>query len=60
MATKINQSHNLPEALRTNGLNRKLISRLKFWSVLIRFPAKHGPRTPPDGSGSKNGAERTY
>ncbi len=43
----------------TSGLDRKLKSRLKFWSVLGRFPAQLGPKTPPDGSGSKNGAERT-
>ncbi len=44
----------------TIGLDRKLKYKLKFWSVLGRFPAKLGPRTPPDGSGSKNGAERTH
>ncbi len=27
--------------------------------VFGRFPAKLCPRTPPDGPGSKNGAERT-
>ncbi len=42
-----------------SGLNMKLKSRLKFWSVLGRFPAKLGPKTSPDGSGSENGAERT-
>ena len=44
----------------TSGLNRKLKSRLKFWSVFGRFPAKLGPRTPLNGSGLKNGAEGTY
>jgi hypothetical protein len=34
----------------TRGLNQKLKSRLKFWVVLGRFPAKLGPKTPPDGS----------
>ncbi len=43
----------------TSGLNRKLKYKSKFWSVLGRFPAKLGPKTPPDGSGSENGAERT-
>ncbi len=44
----------------TSGLNRKLKYKLKCWSVFGRFPAKLGPRTPSDGSGSKKGAERTY
>ena len=48
------------EVLLTSGLNRKLKSRLKFWPVFGRFPAKLGPRTPLNGPGSKNGAERTY
>ncbi len=40
----------------TSGLNRKL----KYRSVFGSFPAKLGPRTPLNGSGSKNGAERTH
>ncbi len=43
-----------------SGLNWKLKSRLKFLVALGRFPAKLGPRTPVNGSGSKNGAELTY
>ncbi len=43
----------------TSCLNRKLKYRLKFASVFDLFPAKLCPRSPPDGSGSKNGAERT-
>ncbi len=42
------------------NLNKKLKYRLKRWSVFSRFPANLGPKTPPDGSGSKDGAERTY
>ncbi len=45
--------------LLTSGLNRILKYRLKFWSVFERFPAKLGPRTSLNGSGSKHGAERT-
>ncbi len=42
-----------------SGLNRKLKYRLKLWSVFGLLPAKLGPRTPLNGPGSKNGAERT-
>ena len=56
MATKINQSHNLPEALRTNGLNRKLRSRLKCWSVLLHFALARG-RT---GAGAFSNASRMW
>ena len=38
---------------------RKLTSIFWFWSVLGRFSAKLGPKTPLNGSGSKNGVERT-
>ncbi len=48
-----------PDPGLTSGLNKKIKYRLKCWSVFGRFPAKLGPRTPPDGSGSKNGAEST-
>ena len=44
----------------TSGLNRKIKSTLRCWSVLGRFPAKRGPRTPLNGPGSKNDAERAY
>ncbi len=43
----------------TSGLTRKLASKFKFWSVFGRFPAKLGPRTPLNRSGSTNGEERT-
>ncbi len=50
----------IPNTFRTSGLNRKLKYRLKCWWLFGRFPAKLGPKTPLNGSGSKNGAERTY
>ncbi len=44
----------------TSGLKGKAKSRLQFWSVFNRFPAKLGPKTSLNGSSSKNCAERTY
>jgi hypothetical protein len=44
--------------LLTSGRNRNLKYRLKFWSAFDCLPAKLGPRTPLNMSGSKNGAER--
>ncbi len=43
----------------SGGRKQKLKSRFLYWSIFGRFPAKLGPRTPPDGAGSKNGAVRT-
>ncbi len=44
----------LPQLLLpTGGLNRKLKYSLNLWSFLGRFPAKLGPKTPPDGPGSQ-------
>jgi hypothetical protein len=49
---------------RFKGLTYNFVSVFKgltynFVSVLGRFPAKLGPGTPLNKSGSKNGAERT-
>ena len=46
------------QQLLASGLARKLKYRLNCWSIFGRFPAKVGPRIPPDGSGSKKGAKR--
>jgi hypothetical protein len=36
----------------------KLKYRIIFWPIFGLCPAKLGRKTPPDGSGSKNGVER--
>ncbi len=38
----------------------QMIILVLFFAVLGRVLAKAGPKTPLNGSGSKNGAERTY
>ena len=52
------------ENTRKRQLGRDYIKKLKyqfeFWPVLDSFPTKLGPKTPLNGSGSKNNAERTY
>ncbi len=44
-------------SLLSGGHDRKL--KFQFWSMFCRFPAKLGPKTASNWSGSKTGAELT-